>query len=275
MIKIIIDGICDLPQEMIDRYDMHVVPLKVIVDEVEYIAGVELKNDAFYRLLKQGKKTKTSQATPMQFVEVYQKFYKYDHILYIGSSSTASGTFQSGVIAKQQMDHSNKVTAFDSMLLSMATGLMAVQAGRMIEQGEGLETILQKMEAMKAASRAYVYVDSLEYLKRGGRITGAKAMVGTVLNMKPILTIKNGLIEQLDTVRGRKKAIQTLLEYAKSDSDLSNETIGIAHSLQEEDLKNYIDLVQSALQPKEIIVAQMGPVVGTHIGPDVRAVFIP
>ena len=149
MIKIIIDGICDLPQEMIDRYDMHVVPLKVIVDEVEYIAGVELKNDAFYRLLKQGKKTKTSQATPMQFVEVYQKFYKYDHILYIGSSSTASGTFQSGVIAKQQMDHSNKVTAFDSMLLSMATGLMAVQAGRMIEQGEGLETILQKMEAMK------------------------------------------------------------------------------------------------------------------------------
>lgn len=275
MIKIIIDGICDLPQEMIDRYDMHVVPLKVIVDEVEYIAGVELKNDAFYRLLKQGKKTKTSQATPMQFVEVYQKFYEYDHILYIGSSSTASGTFQSGVIAKQQMDHSNKVTAFDSMLLSMATGLMAVQAGRMIEQGEGLETILQKMEAMKAGSRAYVYVDSLEYLKRGGRITGAKAMVGTVLNMKPILTIKNGLIEQLDTVRGRKKAIQTLLEYAKSDSDLSNETIGIAHSLQEEDLKNYIDLVQSALQPKEIIVAQMGPVVGTHIGPDVRAVFIP
>ena len=205
MIKILCDSITDLPVEIIDKYNIDVVPLTVIFNENEYLDGVDISSKDFYEVLRENEALpKTSQATYAQFVKFFEK-YKDDEVLYLSGSSAASGTYQSSLLAKNDID--SNITIFDTFNLSIGAGTFVIKACEMVEEGLSVEEIVTNLEKIKNNVGVFFSVDTLEYLKRGGRISSTKAALGNLLNIKPILTVNDGLAVQKSQVRDRKSVV--------------------------------------------------------------------
>ena len=176
MIKILCDSITDLPVEIIDKYNVDVVPLTVIFNENEYLDGIDITSKDFYKVLRENETLpKTSQATYAQFVKFFEK-YKDDEVLYLSGSSAASGTYQSSLLAKNDLD--SKITIFDTLNLSIGSGALVIKACEMVEEGLSVEEIVKNLENIKNNVGVFFSVDTLEYLKRGGRISSTKAALG-------------------------------------------------------------------------------------------------
>ena len=189
MIKIICDSISDLP---IEKYDIEIIPLTVLFNGKEYLDGENLSNTEFYKMLRESDSMpKTSQATYAQFKSVFEKYNDKD-ILYIAGSSSASGTYQSSIIAKN--DGHDNVTVFDTQNLSIGSALFVIKACEMVEKGYSIKEIASKLEELKSSEEVIFSVDNLEYLKMGGRISSTKAILGNLLSIKPILEVKDGLV---------------------------------------------------------------------------------
>lgn len=228
MIKIICDTMSDMPKEIIEKYDIDVVPTTAIFNGVEYKDGVDITPEEFYRLMRTSNELpKTSQATYSQFKEVFEKYCdEYEEILYLGGSSAASGTFQSGVMASNDVCGSAKIFTFDTYNFSAGGAVFIIKACQLIDQGKKSEEIIEILEGMKGTQRVYLSVDTLEYLYKGGRISGAKAKIGSLLKIKPILSLENGLIAPKSQVRGTKQMISTVFNKATEGiDDLENRII--------------------------------------------------
>ena len=192
MIKIICDSISDLPIEIIEKYDIEIIPLTVLFNGKEYLDGENLSNTEFYKMLRESDSMpKTSQATYAQFKSVFEKYNDKD-ILYIAGSSSASGTYQSSIIAKN--DGHDNVFIFDTQNLSIGSALFVIKACEMVEKGYSIKEIASKLEELKSSEEVIFSVDNLEYLKMGGRISSTKAILGNLLSIKPILEVKDGLV---------------------------------------------------------------------------------
>ena len=210
MIKIICDSMSDVPKEIIEKYGVEIIPLTVIFNGVEYMDGIDITHSQFYKMLRESESMpKTSQITYAQFKEVFEK-YKDEEVLYISGSSRASGTYQSAVLAKN--DGYDNVYIFDTYNLSMVSGLFVIKACEMREKGYSIEEILNHLNSLKGTEDVIVSVDTLEYLKKGGRISSTKAMLGNLLNVKPILHVEDGLVAQKSQVRGKKQMYSTLVK---------------------------------------------------------------
>lgn len=274
-IKIIADSLSDIPAMLIEKYDIQIVPLTIIFDDGEYKDNVDLNNKEFYEKLRNSKNIpKTSQITPNTFEEVFTESLKYnEQILYIGGSSRATGTYQSAVLAKNNIGDDNIYT-FDTMALSYGCGMFVVEAAKLANDNCTMEEILKRLEYIKQNCDYIFTVDTLEYLQKGGRISSTKAAIGTILNIKPILMVQEGLVIQLDSVRGRKKVVEKMIEIIKKrGSNFKNQTIVISHGDNHELLCKVKDAIESELKPKEIILGEVGSTVGTHSGPGIVGVF--
>lgn len=274
-IKIVADSLSDVPKRLEEELDIEILPLTVIFPEGEYKDGKNLSPQEFYDKLKASTELpRTSQITPMVFEEAFERILKdYDEILYIGGSSRASGTYQSSTIAKANFPDA-KIETFDSMALSFGIGMMVVEAAKMAKNGKTMEEILQFLKEDKDNVDYIFTVDTLEYLQKGGRISSTKAAIGTLLNIKPVLTVKDGLVEAVDQVRGKKKIIEKMISIAKENgSDLQNQIMAIAHASNPELAEKLREEVTAQLNPKEIIMTEMGPSIGTHAGPGTVALF--
>ncbi|HSQ33311.1 MAG TPA: DegV family protein, partial [Peptostreptococcaceae bacterium] len=227
-IKVVCDSLSDIPKTLIDEYDIDVVPLTIIIEGKEYRDGVDISINEFYKKLRTEKVIpKTSQATYMQFKEVFDKHIKDGKtILYVGGSSAASGTYQSGIMAKNDID--GDIYTFDTMNFSYGSGMQVVQAAKMAKEGKNIEDILKQLQIMKDKMDVIFSVDTLEYLQKGGRISSTKAAIGTMLNIKPILEVRDGLVTNIAQVRGKKNVISKMVELVKErgGTNLSDKTIG-------------------------------------------------
>ena len=175
MIKILCDSMSDLPIEIIRKYDIGIVPLTVIFNSKEYLDGDTLTKDKFYKMLRDTDiMPKTSQATYVQFELEFKKYDENTEILYIAGSATASGTYQSAMLAKN--DGYDNVHIFDTQNISMGSGLFVIKACEMVEQGYSVEEIISTLEDLKTQVEVVFSVDTLEYLKMGGRISATKAV---------------------------------------------------------------------------------------------------
>lgn len=274
-IKIVTDSLSDIPKDLIKKFDIEVLPLTVIFEDVEYRDGIDITSEEFYKKLKESSRIpKTSQVTPEQFREAFEKCLKtYEHVIYIACSSRATGTYQSSIIAKSLLENDN-IHIFDTMALSFGCGIMLLKAAQMAKEGKQVQEILLELEDMKNRVDHIFTVDTLEYLQKGGRISSTKAAIGTILNIKPILTVKEGLVSQLDQVRGKKKVISKMIELAKKRStDIQSQVIGIGHADNEELLNEFKRVIKEELKPKDIIVTNIGAAIGTHAGPGTIAIF--
>lgn len=272
-IKIVADSLCDLPDAILERYDIDVVALNIYFGENSYKDGIDINKDDFYEKLRQSKETpSTSQVNPSDFEVVFEK-YPQRTILYIGGSSAASGTYQSGVIAKNSLKNID-IHTFDTMALSMGCGLLVLKAAKMAEHGCSIDQIISKLEMMKSSVFSIFTVDTLEYLERGGRISKTKAFLGTVLSIKPVLTVENGLVTPLDSVRGKKKVNKKIISLIeKNTEELKGMTVSVCHANNKIEAEKLAEEIKGRLFPQDIIISEIGAAIGTHCGPGTLGVF--
>ena len=191
-IKIICDTMSDLQPGIAEKYDIDILPANIIFNEKEYKAGIDLTTEEFYKMLRSSKEIpKTSQIPILTFMDTFTKYIDEGKtIIYLAGSSAASGIYQTANLVKNQIE--GPLYIFDTYSLSVGSGMLVEEAAKMAMDGKSVDEIINRLDEMKANSHVYFSVDSLEYLYKGGRISSTKAAVGTLLNIKPILTIEDG-----------------------------------------------------------------------------------
>lgn len=273
MIKIVCDSISDLPQEILEKYNVDIVPLTVIFNDKEYLAGENLTTKDFYKMLRESDSMpKTSQATYVQFKSVFEKYDENTQIIYISGSSIASGTYQSAMLAKN--DGHDNVSIFDTVNLSIGSALFVIKACEMVEMGYSVNDILSNLEKHKNEVEVAFSVDTLEYLKMGGRISSTKAALGNLLSIKPILEVKDGLVSQKSQVRGKKQIYSTLAKTIvnRFGKDLKDKTIILGCGDNEEDLGVMKEALEKEGEVKNIYFVNIGCVICSHSGPGVMGI---
>lgn len=273
MIKIVCDSISDLPQEILEKYNVDIIPLTVIFNDKEYLAGENLTTKDFYKMLRESDSMpKTSQATYVQFKSVFEKYDENTQIIYISGSSIASGTYQSAMLAKN--DGHDNVSIFDTGNLSIGSALFVIKACEMVEMGYSINDILSNLEKHKNEVEVVFSVDTLEYLKMGGRISSTKAALGNLLSIKPILEVKEGLVSQKSQVRGKKQIYSTLAKTIvnRFGKDLKDKTIILGCGDNEEDLGVMKEALEKEGEVKNIYFVNIGCVICSHSGPGVMGI---
>lgn len=274
-IKIITDNCCDLPPDVIKRYNLGIVNMLVRFGEREYQPG-ELTNHDFYQLMRQTTELPTTtQPTVEEMMNTYRAaLADGSEVIAIHLSSGITGTVQSANLVADMISNP-RLHIIDSQKASVGLGLLAVNAARMAEAGAEVSAILSRMQEMQRTMQCIFSVGNLEYLVKGGRVSRAKGLVAGVLDIKPILYFDTeGYIMPYDKVRGNKAAQKKLIEImGKLGSNLSEQTIGINHS----DYPEYAEYLREAIIEhfgvKEVIIGEIGPVIGSHVGPGTFSVF--
>jgi DegV family protein with EDD domain len=277
-IKIITDTGCDLPKEMLETLNIDVMPLMVYLGEEEYRDGLDISHEEFYKRMRSGAKTRTSQV-PTPILE--ESFLKYkdsgDDVLYISFSSNLSGTYQTAEMVKNDIldkfpEYSLHIV--DSKCASIGFGLVVYYAAQYAKMGLSIEDLIKKVQEHCDHMEHIFTVDDLEYLFRGGRVSRGAAVMGTMLNIKPILDVEDGRLIPLQKIRTRKKAIHRMLEIMDERGvDLKNQMIAINHG---DDLKTALEvkaMIQSKYGTENFIVNYVGCAIGAHSGPGTLSVF--
>lgn len=279
-IHVVTDSGSDLPVEVRERLGINVVPLTVQFGDEIFRDGEEITTTEFYaRLKSDSQMPSTCQPSPADFVEMYEKIAEPgDTIISIHLSSKLSGTYQSAVLASTMIDPAITVKAVDSRAASMGIGLVAVTAAEAIQAGKDLDEILDEVQHTIDNLQVYFVVDTLEYLQKNGRIGLASALVGTLLNIKPILTLSDGQVAPFEKVRGKSKALKRIrelcIEFAQRQPGRKLRA-GISHA------DNFAGANQLAAElPQmleldgEVIIGDIGPTIGVHTGPGCVALFL-
>ena len=270
-IKLICDSLSDIPKELIDKYDIHVVPLTVIFDGKEYIDGIDLSKQEFYKMLRNSKDMpKTSQCTYIQFRDAFKKYLnKGNDILYIGGSSVASGTFQSAMMAKNDLD--GNIYMVDTQNLSIGSGCLLLSAAEMLERKVDIKDILNHLENLKESVKVLFTVDTLEYLQKGGRISLAKATIGNMLNIKPVLSIEEGLVKPINQVRGKKQVVSKILSLIKENfgEDLTKKRIILGFGDNNKEFNSFVEKLKEDFKIDEIISVNVSTCICAHSGPGI------
>ena len=273
-IKIVCDTMNDVLKEVVDKYDIEVIPTIIMFEGKEYRAGVDISGDEFYGLLRNSEQMpSTSQITYTIYKEIFEKYVNEGKkVLYMVGSSAASGTYQSATLAKNDID--GEIHIFDTYQLSMGGGILVSEAGKMVEEGHDIEYIINKLEEFKEKVDVYFSVDSLDYLQKGGRISGTKAAIRTLLNIKPVLKIEDGLVKQKTQVRGSKNIVPALIQQLKSEvgDDFSNKEIYVGYGDDISKCDKFVKKIREELSPKNVHTLQIGSCVACHSGPSVLGI---
>lgn len=273
-IKLVCDSLSDIPKSLIDKYNIHMVPLTVIFDNKEYIDGVDLSKQEFYKVLRNSEVVpKTSQCTYMQFLNVFKKYIDEGKtIIYIGGSSSLSGTLQSATMAKNDLD--GEIHIFDTKNVSIGSSCLVLSAAEMINKGCDVLSIISHLENIKSNIKTFFTVDTLEYLKRGGRVSFTKATIGNMLNIKPIFSIEDGVINSVDQARGKKQVLNKIINNIKEQigNDLSKKRVIVAYGDNESDLELFKSRLESEFKLGDLIIENIGSSICSHTGPGVMGI---
>ncbi|MBE7045150.1 MAG: DegV family protein [Ruminococcaceae bacterium] len=280
-IKIVVDTAADLPKEYLERYNMGMLHFMSIFDGEAYVADVDLDNAAFYKKLTESEKIPTTSQTPYQDMYDYllEQSKLHDTVLYFTLSSKGSGQYNTArMIAAEIKEEDNPnadIRVIDTMSYSIYIGTTAIYAAQLAEAGENADTILEKCDRYIKSWQAYVVVDTLEYLEKGGRINKTSAWIGTLLDIKPVLCVKDGLIESYDKIRGKKKVLPKLMQIVRDTEGFNEENpeFVVVHSDLEKG-KEMEEVIKEEFGVDEIYyMTEFGPIIGTHIGPGAVAVM--
>ncbi|GAC41672.1 DegV family protein [Paenibacillus popilliae] len=277
-IRIVTDSTADIPQELRERYHIEMIPLKVHFGNDMYQDAVTISAERFYHLLVEAKwLPTTSQPSPIEFLEVFKRLNAEPdtQIISIHLSAAFSGTYQSAVLAKNMMEEKSDITIVDSKSASYGFGLTVVEAAKMAEAGHAKEEILAMIERYQQERKLFFLVDTLEYLQKGGRIGKAAALFGTLLNIKPILSIDDeGEVYAVEKVRGHKKAVARILEMLKQEFEGRPVHTVMGYTSNPSAADDLAAAIQNTLDVRSMDYTIVGSVIGTHVGTGVAAVFM-
>jgi len=278
-VRIVTDSTADIPDEVRERLGINIVPLKVHFGEETFLDAVTINSEQFYEKLAQSSAPPTtSQPSPIEFSDVYQRLLAEDAdspIISLHVSAALSGTYQSAKIAYSMLENEADITIMDSRSASYGFGMRVVMAAEMAQAGESKERIIEEIERLERNTNLYFLVDTLEYLQKGGRIGKASALIGSILNIKPILSLdQDGVVAAVDKVRGSKKAMTRIVELLKES--YGDEPVGItmAYSFRKDTAEELYELLKSRFNVRAVGWTTIGAVIGTHTGPGTSAVFM-
>jgi DegV family protein with EDD domain len=275
-VAIVTDSASDLPPEVSARDGITVVPLTVSFGTRTFRTNVDLTTDEFWERMTapDAPFPTTAAAAPGDFKIAYEDAFAAgaEAVVCVTVSGDLSGTLKSAQVGAQQLE-GRDVRVIDSRTASMGHGMLAQMGARMAASGSSADEIEAAIEATKARITLYIALDTLEYLKRGGRISGARAAVGTMLSIKPIITVQQGIVENSDRVRTRAKARERVLELLTEQPLEQASILHATHADVDEFTARFAE--RSGLPPEKIQVMPIGPSVGPHVGPgSVGAVVI-
>jgi DegV family protein with EDD domain len=265
---IVTDSTCDIPPALIEKYQIVVVPLYVVWGQEQLLDGQEIDSTTFYaRLERDPVHPKTSQPTPADFARAIEGTGASD-VVVITISGALSGTYESALGAAAMVDL--PVHVVDSFSLSMGLGWQVLAAAREREKGGGVQRIVSEVQRIRNRMSLLLTVDTLEYLHRGGRIGGAAKLLGSVIQLKPLLGINHttGTLEAVERIRTRKKAIRRLVDetFRRVDAEKSTH-VAIVHAAAIEDARSLQQEIAEKYKPKESVLTEITPVLGVHGGP--------
>lgn len=279
-VRIVTDSTADIPADVREKYGITMVSLKVLFGEETYRDAVDLTTEEFYsRLTASPVLPKTSQPSPAEFLEVYEQLLAEDPttpIVSIHLASVLSGTYQSATIAKSMVEiEGADIRVIDSCSASYGHGMQVVLAAQMAENGASADEIVAAAAERQQNTGIYFLVDTLDYLQKGGRIGKAAAMIGSILNIKPILSLEpNGTVTAVDKARGSKKAMAKIVELLKQRFGNDELALAVAKTNDEATANELRDRLTAELNIKEIHYTTVGTVIGTYTGPGTSAVFL-
>ncbi len=277
MIKIMADSTCDLSQEILDQYNIHIAPLTVTMDGKTYKDRVDLTADEFYSMMeKLPEPPTTGMPSPASYLEIMNNAVKegHDEILCICMSSGTSGAYQSAVLAKDYFYEENKdspvkIHVVDSKSMSHGSGWLIMKSARLREQGATFDELIEFNETFKKNIKHLLTVDDLDHLIRSGRLSGASAIIGKMLKLKPIMSMRDGKGAIVAKERGRRKVLAHYIrEFNKRNDENLTDFVIMGYTTD----KSYADNLKAKFLEEtgfkgDIYIMQMGVAVGTHVGP--------
>lgn len=265
----------DMPQSVIEEFGIHVIPMDVRVGEQDFLYHPdekELTCKEFYTKLSAGEESVTSQITPIVFKEVFESYLKAGKdVLYIAFSSGLSGTYNSACLIAEDLKEQypeRKLVCIDSLCASIGEGFLVYLAGKLRKEGKSFEEVVEFVTENRRSVCHWFSVDDLLHLKRGGRLSGFEAAVGTALKIKPVLSVdREGKLTVVAKVRGTKKGMDYLKERLINDGiDTANQTVMVGHADVPEIAEQLKEQLLAEGLVEDVIISNVGPIIGTHVG---------
>ena len=276
--KIFADSGCDLPKQFFTDKNVELFTLRVDLNNKQYNDILDIDSQVVYAAMKQGAVPKTSQVSPEAFLNKFEALAKNDEEgLYIAFSSNLSGTYSTAVMIAAQVreNYPNlKLKIIDSKCASLGQGLLVLEAVRLREEGLSFDEVAQKISHMAQHMTQLFTVEDLSYLAAGGRLSKSSAFIGGLLSIKPILHVEDGKLIPLEKIRGRKKAINRIIDImAERGGDFSSKIVGISHGDDLDFAKEVQALIEDKLHPQSFEITLIGSSIGAHAGPGTIAIF--
>ncbi|MBI2887889.1 MAG: DegV family protein [Chloroflexi bacterium] len=266
-VRIVTDSTADLAPELAGELGIKVVPLSVIFGQETYLDGVDLDATAFFRKLAASPVLpRTTQPSPAAFSQVYRELTDQgDEVVSIHISGKLSGTLNSALIARQEMGDPEAITIVDSRWTTMSQGIVVLHAARAAQRGASRAEVLQATDEAIQHMNLFLFCGTLEYLQRGGRIGKAAAFLGGLLNVMPMITLQQGEVHPVERVRTRRRALERLGEWAQGFQTARE--FCVLHSASPQDAEALHAQLSQRFPGATAHMAQVGPVIGTHVGP--------
>jgi len=269
MLRIVTDSTVDMPEGWASEYDIQVIPINIQFGDRTYLHGVDLDNEGFYRLVDEsGRIPKTSQPSPYQFKEFYQRVAQVgDTILSLHVTAKLSGTYASAVAAAGELAGTFNVIPFDSASGSVGLGFMCREARKMDRAGMDVDQIVRYLEGKRARTRIILTLDTLEYAKMSGRVGALSAALASLLNVKPIAVLKDGVVEMAEKVRTRKAAIERVVEMAKTE--FGDQPVYLAVTQARDPLagKMLLEKARKIFNVREAVLTELSIALAANFGP--------
>lgn len=271
MIKIIVDSSSDLRSELMNEYDIKLLSQRIYIGDKEYYDKVTIDAEEVYEAMSSGIIPMTSMPSPMDILNLFRQCcLEGNDFIYIALSSKLSGTYQLAASIQEELKEQFggiRMKVFDSKSGSTATGLIALQAAKLNRSGKDFDIIVEQLCDLADHVEHIFMVTDMSWLIRGGRITGAEGMVGSILNVKPILQMKDGAVELLEKVRGRKKALLAIVDIMEERiKNFPDQTIGISHGGDLDIAYELRDMIARRLGDKDIMINKIGAALVSHLG---------
>jgi DegV family protein with EDD domain len=268
-IRVLTDSTCDIPAETAAQYGIVIVPAYINIDDESYLDGVELSRTQFYEQLP-GYQSPPTTAAPASgtFAEAYNKLAEEGAaaIISIHVATSLSGVLNAARLGTEMVEDVVPVTLFDSMQLSMGLGLLAITAAKAAAAGKTTAEIIAMLEERRSRTHVFAQLDTLEYLRRSGRVNWAEFGIGTLLQIKPLVHVYNGEVEMRDKIRTSKRAMAQMIQYAAELGPL--ESIALLHTAATDKLEMFRQQTRHLYPSEETpLVVEVTPAIGAHIGP--------
>ena len=269
MLQIVTDGAADMPAGWEKEYNIHVVPINIQFGDKTYLQGVGLSNEAFYQMVEEsGRIPKTSQPSPFQFKEFYERVAKPgDTILSMHVTSKLSGTFASAVAAAREMAGRFNIIPFDSGSGSAALGMMCREARIMERAGAASQQIIERMYQIRRNVQIVLTMDKLDYARMSGRVGALQAALASALNVKPIVVLREGLLDMAERVRTRGKALERVLETLHNRFEKEPVHVAAVHARDLGSAQALFERARKIFNIRELIITELSVAVAANLGP--------